>query len=185
MLSQPGLFAATTFVPLTPAPAPQLWAPDGNLLLPDPVRLLALNQPYAGLLFGDEPGEPGLKRLETRTWPWPHPASWLAIYATKTPDKGAFRRLGIRFVPESSALGATERTLLGVVLGLVWIGGCRPMVATDEKDALYPCTHGRYVWVIGASYRFQRPIPLQRGPQKFASIPKASVNAALDMPLAR
>jgi hypothetical protein len=62
-----------------PVPAPALWSPAGELLLPEKVRLISLNQPYAGLLFGndfDEPGELGPKALETRTWAWPCEPSW-------------------------------------------------------------------------------------------------------------
>lgn len=182
---QRGLFQAGT--DFMPAPAPPLWGPAGELLLPDLVRLISLNQPYADLLFGDD-GEPGPKGLETRMWLWPYEPSWLAIYATKTPDKPALKRLHDRLTqvqrigPHGRPYESPRDLCLGAVIGIVFIGGCRPMVPGDEKAALYPHKAGRFVWIIGANHRLARPIRLPRGPQKFASLPRQTIAVALDAP---
>lgn len=165
--------------PFRVVPPPPLWGPDGSLLLPDEVLLIAMDQPYAGLL-ADE-----IKVIETRTWPFPYAPCWMAIYATRTPDQGAIRRLG-----EAGPAYAEPR---GVILALVWVGGCRPMMPIDEVAACIPyatvaarCTaKGRgtpQAWIIGAAHRLTRPIPLTRGPQKFAHVSKSIIAAALDAP---
>jgi hypothetical protein len=152
---------------LANAPPPPLWTPEGVSLLPARVLCIALHQPYAGLVVA------GDKTLETRTWPWPYVPSWLAIYATLTPNRAAFRRLG--------ALAEPHRAPLGAIVGLVWIGGYRPMVAADEARAFYPFERGLYVWSIGAAYRFQRPNTtyLARGPQKVIYLPREVIVAGL------
>lgn len=118
-------------VPLRPVPAPRLWGPGGELLLPEKVRLISLWQPYCGLVAD------GVKVFETRERKWPYEPSWLAIYATKNGNKAAFRQLG--------ATAATHHGPCGVVLALVWIGGSRPMRAEgrarlkDEADTWERC----------------------------------------------
>lgn len=154
--------------PFVVVPAPALWGPADELLLPDEVTLIALWQPYAGLVAA------GVKGFETRGWPWPYEPRWLAIYASKTPDTKAFRRLG--------ALADPHREPLGAVIVLVWIGGCRPMRPEDAERACYPFEAERFVWVIGAVYRLARPIALERGPQKFGHVTRGQLQAALDAP---
>lgn len=150
----------------TPVPAPRLWSPSGELLLPERVRLISLWQPYCGLVAA------GVKLFETRERKWPHEPSWLAIYATKNANKAAFRRLG--------AVAAAHHGPCGVVLALVWIGGSRPMRPEDATAACYPFELQRFVWIVGAAHRLQRPIPLERGPQNIASISRDALAAALD-----
>ncbi len=166
-------------------PAPALWGSGGELLLPEKVRLISLDQPYASLLFGNEhsePGEVGMKSLETRTWPWPYEASWLAIYATRSPDIPAVHRIygdghGGREILEH--IRDPEVRDLGVVLGVVWVSGFRLMKPEDEKAAMFPYEPCRYVWVLGAAWHLPRAgrIPLPRGPQKFASISRDALAA--------
>lgn len=163
-------------------PAPALYGPDGKLVLPDEILCIALHQPYASALFGEEPGEVGPKGLETRLWPWSYGGAWLAIFATKTPDMGAYKRLGLRFVPAERALGATKATPIGAILGIVWIKGCRRMTVEDSAAACYPFDPGeearegrpRLAWPVGAAYRFREPDTtyLRRGPQKLIYIPR-------------
>lgn len=148
------------------------------LLIPDRVPCLALNQPYAGLLFrDDDSGDPGPKNLETRTWEWPYAPGWLAVYATRNPDRAAIRRLSL-VVEEHSSCGID-----GALLGVVYIGGSRPMTASDAWAACYPYERAqlRYVWPILAAYRFREPnrTHLLRGPQKFVYLPGDMVAASL------
>ncbi len=147
-----------------PVPPPQLRGFGGELDLPERVRLISLNQPYCGLCSVADPENRTGKWLETRTWPWPYDPSWLALYATKKLDKQACERLG--------NVAAPHHDPRGVVLALVWIGGCRPMCEADEVGAMYPYEPGRFVWHIGKAIRLRKPIPLDRGPQKFSSLPR-------------
>lgn len=161
--------ASLDFGPPPFAPAPPLWSPTGELLLPNPVRLLALWQPYCGLVAA------GVKTLETRTWEWPYPPGWLALYATLGYGGGeAFRRLG--------DLADPHKEPRGVVLCIVYVGGCRPMRPEDATAACVDYDPARFVWGLTAAHRLARPIPLDRGPQKFASLPRTSIAAALDPP---
>lgn len=152
---------------LRDVPALALWGPDGASLLPDRVLCLALDQPYAGLVVG------GTKTLETRSWEWPYSPSWLAVYATRNPDRGAIRRLG--------SLAEPHREPTAAILGLVWIAGCRPMAPGDEAAACFPFEAGRFVWKVGAAHRFPRPDTshLTRGPQKFVYVPRSVIIAGL------
>ena len=136
--------------------------------LPAEVLCLALNQPYADLVVG------GVKTLETRTWAWPYPPSWLAIYATLTPDKAAMRRLHAEY---QCVLAAP----LGGIVGVVWIAGCRLMAPGDERAACYSFEAGRFVWPVERPYRFGAPnrTHLARGPQKFVRVPRAVIIAGL------
>ena len=185
-MSQLDLLAATPA--LRAVSAPPLWTPGGSSLLPDRVSCIALHPPYAGLLFpfvtldGDAPadGDVGPKSLETRTWPFPYEARWLAIYATLYPDRGAYRRI---YGDGWKAILAADikRGEQGAILGVVWIAGCRPMVPGDEKAAMFPFDHKLFVWGIGAAHRFPRPntTHLARGPQRFVYLAKSVVVASL------
>jgi hypothetical protein len=163
---------AIAFPPEALAPwpeAPALWSPSGELLLPERVRLISLHQPYAGLVIE------GVKALETREWPWPYGPSWLAVFAARNGvPRATLARLG--------ELAERHREPQGVVLGLVWVAGCRPMRPEDAGPACYPFDPKRFVWGLRCPTRFAAPIPLERGPQKFASIPRAQVAAALHPP---
>lgn len=132
--------------------------------LPAGVLCLALNQPYADLVVG------GVKTLETRTWIWPYPPSWLAIYATKSADW-----------PRDGRLGQPRLLPLGAIVGVVYVTGCRLMERGDEGAACYPFELARFVWPIERPHRFAVPerSHLKRGPQKFVRIPRAVVLAAL------
>lgn len=146
-------------------PAPVLRAPDGRLLLPPRVRLLSLWQPYAGLVLA------GVKTLETRTWPWPYPPGWLLIFATQALAEKAVRRIGPR--------AELHRKPRGVVIGLVWIQGSRKMRPKDEAAACIGFDPKLHVWGCDAPHLLPHPIPLKRGPQKFSSLPREQVEAAL------
>lgn len=158
-------------------PAPALWSLTGELLLPEKVMLISLDQPFAGLVAD------GVKTIETRTWPWPYQAGWLAIYATLHPRTAVIKKLGCYQYAEQ----------LGAVLALVWIGGCRPMVEADEQAAQISLAEvaalcarkGRgspQAWIVGVAHKLARPIVLARGPQKFARISRDKIAAALDAP---
>lgn len=142
--------------------------PANPLGLPSEVLCLALNQPYADLVVG------GSKTLETRTWAWPYPPSWLAIYATRNPDKAAMTRIA----PVSQRVLVAP---LGGIVGAVWIAGCRLMVPEDEPAAWYPFEPGRYVWTVERAHRFRLPDRdhLDRGPQKFVRVPRSVILAGL------
>lgn len=150
-----------------------------RLALPERIPCLALNQPYAALLFGDEPGKPGPKSLETRLWAWPYPPGWLAIYATKSPDHAACNRL----FAQTLLYPAVEIT--GAILGIVWVAGCRRMTAADNAIACFPFDpqeearegRPRLGWPITAAHRFLEPDKktLARGPQKFVFLPKSVI----------
>jgi hypothetical protein len=168
--------------------APPLWTPGGSYLLPDRVLCIALHPPYSSLLFpfvlldGDAPvdGEVGPKSLETRGWPWPYEARWLAIYATLYPDRKAYRRIygdGWKDVLAQDIARGEH----GAILGLVWISGCRPMVPEDDKAAMFPFDSKLFVWGIGAAHRFPKPntTHLARGPQKFIYIDRKVIVASL------
>jgi hypothetical protein len=142
--------------------------PQNALGLPAEVLCIALNQPYADLVVG------GVKTLETRTWEWPYPPSWLAIYATKTPDKAAMARLG----PAHQEVLVAP---LGGIVGVVFIAGCRRMAYEDQAAACFPFEAGRYVWTIERPHQFRTPVRdyLDRGPQKFVRVPRCVILAGL------
>lgn len=150
------------------------------LILPERIPCLSLNQPYAGLLFGKEPGQVGPKSLETRMWRWPYDSGWLAVYATKTPDVPATIRLRDKIIASVHAKHTND--LHGCILGIVWIEGTRAMVAEDAEAACYPFEgNGRLAWPIAAAHLFLKPdyAHLSRGPQKFVCVPRAVIAAGL------
>lgn len=170
------LLAVDTTTALVAAPPLQR---DGAFDLPERVLCLALDQPYASLLFGDDPGDVGMKSVETRTWEWSYPPSWLAVYATKNPDRAAYRRIygdGWKDILAAHE----ERVEFAAILGLVWIGGCRPMRPEDEQAAKFPHRPDLFAWTIGAAYRFPKPNRdhLRRGPQKFVYIQRDVIVAS-------
>lgn len=140
--------------------------------LPDMVRVISLHQPFAGLVVA------GLKTLETRTWPWPYEPGWLAIHAAKKVDKKAMQYFG-KGGPGARHAGkvAPHWQPQGVVLGLVWVDGCRPLLAEDFDQAWF-FEANRFAWILKHPLAFTTPIPM-RGPQKFASIPRRVVMQAL------
>lgn len=158
-----------TYPPYSPPlPAPNRPRPDGGLPhpLPDRVRVISLWEPYASLVVD------GCKTLETRTWPFPYPPSWLVVHASKHIDRGACARLGLD--PENF-------TTRGVLLGLVWVGGpSRPLLPTDEIAACF-YEPGRYAWPLEHARRFKTPYTM-RGPQKFASVSRDVVLDAMGLP---
>jgi len=141
---------------------------DNPLGLPPEVLCLALNQPYADLVVG------GVKTLETRTWAWPYPPSWLAIYATRNAEEPAMKRL-------RSRIADPDHLPLGAIVGLVFVTGSRLMEREDEEAACYPFELARFVWPLERAHRFPEPERkhLKRGPQKFVRIPRAVVLGAL------
>lgn len=143
-----------------------------NRPIPERVPCLALNPPYAGLLFGEN-GKPGRKSLESRTWEWPYSPGWCAIYATKAVDREAVTRLGLIATPHTQPIGC--------IIGIVWFDVSRPMTADDTDGACYPFWQDRFVWPILESRRFAVPDRdhLKRGPQKFVYVPRAVIMAGL------
>lgn len=134
--------------------------------LPERIRTISLHRPYAGLVAA------GLKTLETRMWPWPYEAGWLLIHESKGIDKEAMRRIG--------DVAQAHVGVGGVALVLVWIGGCRTMVAADEERAMVGVSDGRWVWEVGERHPLVTPIPMV-GRQKFWSTPREDVVAALGL----
>lgn len=137
--------------------------------LPERVRVVSLWRPYAELVVL------GVKSLETRTWAWPYPPSWLAIYATETIDTEAVRRIGKR---AEEAIGPGRH-----LLGLVWVVRSAPLLPEDEPRSLFYAP-GRMAWELEKATRFPRPVPLSRtglksGPQKFASVDRRVILDAL------
>lgn len=132
--------------------------------LPDMVRVISLHQPFAGLVCA------GLKTLETRRWPWPYPPGWLVVHAAKRCDPKAVRKFGAKVAP--------FRSPQGVLLGLVWVDGCRPLVPEDEARA-WAYEPNRFAWELKHARTFTRAVPMVRGPQKFASVMREMVVHAL------
>ncbi len=131
--------------------------------LPERVRVLSLWQPYASLVID------GVKTIETRTWPWPYEPGWLCIHAAQHIDRAAVRRLRLDHpVPDWPG---------GVLLGLVWVTGSRPLLPEDERAACF-YEPGRYAWPLERARPFAHPVKM-RGPQKFASVARDVVLAAL------
>lgn len=143
---------------------------DGGLPhpLPDRVRVISLWEPYASLVVD------GRKTLETRTWPFPYPPSWLVIHAAKHVDLAACDRLGLNpFVRPKGTAGAC--------IGLVWVSGpSRPLLREDEAAACF-YEEGRYAWPLEHARRFKAPYAM-RGPQKFASVSRDVVLDAMGLP---
>lgn len=115
-----------------------------RLPLPERVPCLSLHQPYAGLCAAkppDAPPEaPGLKSLETRTWPWPvkrypFPAVALLCASAKAPEPGLFARIFPR-VPDW-ARPMLRAGLGGKALALIEVIGCRPLTAEDEPRSFW------------------------------------------------
>lgn len=145
--------------------APRIPRVTGDLDPPLPeegVLCISLWQPYASLCVTGVDGR--LKTLETRTWDWPYPPSWLVIHAAKYVDRGTCKRLGLPLAGYST----------GVLLGLVYVAGAsRPLLPEDEDAACF-YEPGRQAWPLDKARAFAQPRPM-RGPQKFVRIPKADV----------
>lgn len=140
--------------------------------IPERVPCLALDQPYAGLVVA------GVKTLETRTWAWPYEPGWLAVYATRSPDLGAIRRLGL-----AAGLHALGADVHGAILGIVWVAGCRPMRQEDQLAAWHQCEPGLFVWPLEEPRRFAVPdsATLARGPQKFVYVHRSNIMHGLGL----
>jgi hypothetical protein len=139
--------------------------PPGDLdpPLPDLVLCISLHQPYASLAVTGVDGR--LKTLETRTWEWPYPPSWLVIHAAKHVDLGTCQRLGLPLSGYPT----------GALLGLVYVSGpSRPLLPEDEEAACF-YEPGRVAWPLARPTPFAHPVPIPRGPQKFVRLPRTDV----------
>jgi hypothetical protein len=140
--------------------------PDDNPLdLPERVLCLSLWQPYAGLVVA------GVKTIETRTWKWPYPVpSWLVIHAAKSVHPDLDRRLAYKMKRVAPRL----KIPIGAYLGIVRVDACRPLTPQDEEAA---CVYeeGLWAWELSNATPFAKPVPVERGPQKFVRLPRSSV----------
>jgi hypothetical protein len=133
---------------------------------PEMLRVISLWEPYASLVVN------GVKTIETRTWAWPYPPSWLVIQAAKHFDKEAFIRLRLPEAYREAALPG------GCLIGLVWVSGpSRPLLPDDERPACFYAPN-RHAWPLAKARRFAHPIPF-RGPQKFSHVERHRVLEAL------
>jgi len=144
---------------------------NGQIVLPEAVRVIALHRPYAGLVAA------GLKTIETRGRPWPkaYGPSWLGIYATARIDQEAVRYAH----PEAAQHVGPAQALVC----MVWIKGSRPLVPED-RDAACFYAPGRWAWELGEVRRFARPVPLaetglKAGPQSVVTVKRDVILRAL------
>lgn len=141
----------------------------GNpLALPTLVRVISLWWMWAQRVRS------GDKTIETRTWPWPYDAGWLAIHAAQRADGDI---VGTR-VPWAE-LPPCEAVTPGSLCALVWVAACRPLVESDLGAALI-YRPGLKAWCLdSARTRRLRPVPM-RGPQKFSSVDRDVIYGALE-----
>lgn len=143
--------------------------------LPERVLCVSLWMPYAELVVC------GVKTIETRTWPWPYPPSWLVIHEAKHTDRAAESRLRSRIVSmrEQRSLSEPRVGCGGAAIGMVYVKGCRPLEPRDEEAAcFYASSPPRHAWLLGHPSVFRQPVTM-RGPQKFIYLPRETVLAAL------
>lgn len=146
----------------------EIAATDANPLgLPERVLVLSLWWRWAAAVAA------GIKTIETRTWPWPYGPGWLAIHAAKRED-GPIEGERIPW----TALSAIPPVDPGALCALVYVADCRPIVRADQGAALI-YRPGLYAWCLEpASTMRLRPVKM-RGPQKFSSVDREIIYAAL------
>ncbi len=139
--------------------------PANPLDLPERVRVLSLWGRWCSAVRS------GLKGIETRRWPWPYEPGWLALHAAQRWDGEIAGRL--EPFPEVAPVEP------GALCCLVWVAGCRPLVLEDRAAALL-YVPGLWAWPL-ERVKPLRPVAM-RGPQKFASVERAVILAALEAP---
>lgn len=91
------------------------------------MKALSVRQPWASLLLGTSPVEPGvLKTIETRTWKTDYRGRLLVVSSKQPTDQGP----------------------AGVAIGTVEVVECRPMTKADEEAACCDLYLGAYAWVV-------------------------------------
>lgn len=162
-------FERLTRVTAATASASTLLLPDGtrvaDLELPERLLIISLWGRWADLVAE------GIKTLETREREWPYVAGWLGIHAAQRHDG---KLQGVELAKKIPDLARGPR---GAVTALVWIAGSRRLDRKDLPKALV-YGPGRWAWEITRRYKLVRPIEM-RGPQNFASVERARVEAAL------
>jgi len=138
--------------------------------LEERVLVLSLWPPYAALVIA------GVKTLETRTWPWPYPPRWLVVHVAKRPMSAADEQ---RLADKLDLVPAPLLRARGAMLGVVRVAGPSRELQPEDADAACFYEPGRYAWPLESPIPFPSPVPLARGPQKFASLPRAKVERML------
>ena len=172
-MTQFSLFDTAPSPPAAVVWAPPARLPDGSPLLQLRVRCLPLWWDFAWLVLE------GIKLLETRGWCWaPREPAWVAMYATLGRGKKTERPL----LPKGVVV--PDDAPKGVITGIIWIPGSRPLVETDTAAACFPFGPGRHAFPIGARHRFKVPVSLaqsglKKGPQGPVFLARDIVSRAL------
>ena len=142
-----------------------------NPPLPSRIPCISLHQPYAELVVA------GIKTIETRTWEWPYEPGWLAIHAAQRIQHRGVDWIRRNLPGKLSANGSGRFAMGGMVTGLVYVTGCRPLVPADEQAACFYAP-GLFAWTLAHARRLKTPI-VMRGPQKIVYLDRDRVEEAL------